>query len=110
MSLVAQFLGQIRNQVRGQQGDALGSWLQVAPQSGGQYHSMALELRSQYAQKSSIDSIIEKYLSEDDDVPEGQVAPWSGFNAFIKDYLAFWRDVNYDDLLAAHELLNTLVK
>lgn len=43
-------------------------------------------------------------------MPEGQATVWPGFVAFMKDYMAFWRDVNYDDLLGAHQLLSGLVK
>lgn len=108
MSLVAQFLGQINQQVRAQQGDALASWLQVAPESDRQYHELAAELRRQHPQPSHLDAAIDRHLPEDDD--DAHVSPWSGFRAFMRDYLVFWRDVDYNDLVAAHELLNTLVK
>ena len=109
MSLVIHFLTQIRQQVRQQQGDVLSSWLQVAPEAGRQYHELAAELRSKYRHEG-LDSVIDSCLPEVDNVPEGQGSPWSSFNTLIKDYLAFWRDVDYNDLLAAHELLSTLVK
>lgn len=109
MSLVVHFLTQIRQQVRNQQGDLLVAWLQVAPEAGAQYHELATQLRSQY-RRDGLDSLIDKCLPLDEDVPDGQVSSWSGLNAFIKDYLSFWRDVDYQDLLTAHELLNALVK
>ncbi|KAF4126714.1 PAM protein [Geosmithia morbida] len=111
MSLVVQFLTQINQQVRNQQGDALCSWLQVSPESGAQYHQLASELRTQtqYASGSpgGLDDVVDRNLPESDD--DDVVSPWSGFRSFIKDYMAFWRDVDYDDLVAAHDLLNTLV-
>ncbi|RAL67008.1 hypothetical protein DID88_007788 [Monilinia fructigena] len=33
---------------------------------------------------------------------------WPGFLAFMKDYLEFWRDVNFDDLLETHSQLTAL--
>jgi len=45
MSLVSQFLSQIRQHVREQRGDLLASWLQVEPNASQQYHAMAAELR-----------------------------------------------------------------
>ncbi|KAM0404163.1 hypothetical protein ACHAQC_001784 [Fusarium culmorum] len=108
MPLVLDFLIQIRSFIRSQNGDELRAWLQVEPNSPQQYHNLAAELRSQFRQQG-LDNIIEKSLPQDDDVPEGQATVWPGFVAFMKDYMAFWRDVNYDDLLGAHQLLSGLV-
>lgn len=109
MSLVIQFLTQIRQHVRNQDGDHLRAWLQVAPEAGRQYHELAGELRTQYRQEG-LEKIIDKCLPEDSEPEEGQGTPWSSFNTFLKDYFVFWRDVNYDDLLGAHELLSVVVK
>lgn len=109
MPLVIQFLSQIRQFVRCQNGDELRSWLQVEPGSPQEYHKLAAELRSQFRQQG-LDDLIEKALPQEDDVPEGQATAWPGFVAFMKDYLTFWRDINYDDLLGAHQLLSGLVK
>ncbi|KAF5723928.1 CSN12-signalosome component [Fusarium mundagurra] len=108
MPLVLDFLTQIRNFIRTQNGDELRAWLQVEPNSPQQYHNLASELRSQFRQQG-LDNIIERTLPQEDDVPEGQATVWPGFVAFMKDYMAFWRDVNYDDLLGAHQLLSGLV-
>lgn len=109
MSNLIQFLTQLRSQVRSSDGDKLSQWLQVAPEAGQQYHQLAAELRAKTP--TDLDTIIESCLPEDDDnLPEGQTAPWGSFNAFIKEYLVFWRDVDYNDLVGAHELLSTVVK
>lgn len=110
MSLVTQFLSQIRQYVRRQSGTELKSWLQVEPGSPKQYHDLAAELRSQFSQNNSIEQRLDVCLPQDDDVPEGQATVWPGLIAFMKDYLVFWRDVNYDDLLGAHQLLSGLLK
>lgn len=109
MPLVLEFLTQVRNLVRAQDGGKLRAWLQVEPGSPQQYHRLAAELRSQFRQQG-LDNVIERSLPQDDDVPDGQATVWPGFIAFMKDYLAFWRDVDYDDLLNAHQLLSGLVK
>lgn len=109
MSNLIQFLTHLRTQVRYCQGDQLAQWLQVAPEAGQQYHQLASELRTKTTE--DLDTVIEHCLPEDDDhLVEGQLAPWTSFNAFIKDYLVFWRDVDYDDLVGAHELLSVVVK
>lgn len=109
MSLVLKFLTQIRQFVRAQNGDELRSWLQVEPNSAQEYHNLARELRQQFRQQG-LDSLVEKAFPQEDDVPEGQGTAWPGFVAFMKDYLTFWRDIEYDDLLGAHQLLSGLVK
>ena len=93
--------------MRNQDGDSLRAWLQVNPDSGRQYNNLAQELRTQYRHEG-LDRLIDKCLPEEDDTDEGQGSPWSSFNAFIKEYLSFWRDVDYDDLVTAHELLLAL--
>jgi hypothetical protein len=122
MGLVTHFLIQIRTFVRDQNGDLLGDWLRVEPNASSQYHKLAAELRAEYKARSgkggsgagrgtkSIDQEVEDALPQDDDVPEGQGTAWPGFIAFMKDYLSFWRDVDFEDLLSAHQLLSSLVK
>ncbi|CAG9997691.1 unnamed protein product [Clonostachys byssicola] len=110
MSLVIQFLSQIRNFIRKQDGDSLRSWLQVGPNSPRQYHELRAELRNQYRQ-SGLDNIIQKCLPDDeDDEVEGEAVPWPSLVTFIKEYFTFWRDADYDaDLVRTHQLLSTLV-
>ncbi|KAJ6444535.1 PCI domain-containing protein [Purpureocillium lavendulum] len=113
MSLVNQFLSQIRQHVREQRGEQLASWLQVEPSAAQQYHAMADELRRSFRDGDALDAVVESCLplddGDDDDLPEGQAAPWPSFQAFIKEYLTLWRDIDHDDLLGAHELLSSLV-
>ena len=110
MSLVAQFLGQVREHVRAQSGDALRQWLQVEPNSSKTYYDMAAELRSRFASPDSLEKVIDTHLPIEDDVPDSQATVWPSFQSFMKDYLTLWRDINYDDLLGSHELLTSLVK
>ncbi|KAL3955705.1 hypothetical protein ACCO45_011268 [Purpureocillium lilacinum] len=122
MSLVSQFLSQIRQHVREQRGDLLASWLQVEPNASQQYHAMAAELRRSFADGDALEAVVESSLPLDDDddddyngggggdMPEGgRAAPWPSFQAFVKEYLTLWRDIDHDDLLGAHELLSSLV-
>jgi hypothetical protein len=108
MTLLVQFLTQIRDFVRAQDSDSLRSWLQVKPDSSAQYYELKNELRAQHPQKG-LDAVIDQHLPLDDDVEDGQGAVWPGFLAFIKDYMTFWRDIDFQDLLAAHQLLSGLV-
>ncbi|KAG7124880.1 Acetyl-CoA acetyltransferase like protein [Verticillium longisporum] len=97
--------------VRQQNGDELRNWLLVEPNASQTYHNLAAQLRTGFRQQDStaLEQTIEKCLPEDDDVSDGEATPWPGFVTFMKDYLLFWRDVDFDNLLAAHTLLSGLV-
>ncbi|OAA61505.1 PCI domain-containing protein [Cordyceps fumosorosea ARSEF 2679] len=113
MALVREFLSAIREQVRRQQGDALRDWLQVDSSSGAQYHNLGTELRARFPAAADVDGVVEECLplddDSDDDGDQTVASPWPGLQSFIKDYLVFWRDIDYDDLLGAHQLLSGLV-
>lgn len=106
MSLTAQFLANIRGFLKEQKGDQLREWLLVEPPVPDQYHKLAKELRT----GAPIQRLIDQHLPEEDDVPEGQGTAWPGFTTFMKDYFEYWRDVNFEDLLGAHQLLTALTK
>lgn len=106
MSLTVQFLSEVRKFLKGRSGEQLRQWLQVEPPVPDQYHTLARELRS----VASIEKLVEQHLPEEDDVPPDQGSSWRGFIAFMGDYLRYWRDVDFDDLLGAHELLMGLTK
>lgn len=110
MALVTQFLTGIRGFVINQEGDKLAEWLQVEPGSN-QYHQLAAELRSSFPQNSAaLSNLIDRCLPEEDDVPEGKGSPWAGFNAFILEYMQYWRDVDFNDPVKLHSMLSNLLK
>ena len=112
MSLVNEFLAQLRGFVRAQDGDNLRAWLQVSDRPNPQYLRLAEELKAQYggARSAALEAVVERGLPEEDDVGEGRGTPWPGFITFVKDYFIFWRDVDFQDLLRAHSLLCGLLK
>lgn len=114
MGLLVQFLSHLRNFVRQQDGKQLRSWLQVEPNASQTYYDLATELRKGFSQDfqngNALDGVLEKCLPEDDDVSEGEATPWPSFVAFVKDYLLFWRDANFENLLDTHTRLSGLVK
>ncbi len=110
MSLVTQFLTNIRGFVKQQNGAKLRDWLQVDGNAGSQYFALAQELRSGFPGTSkALDNMVERCLPIDDDAPEGQGSVWPGFVSFMKEYLQYWRDVDFDQLLSLHELLSALL-
>lgn len=101
MSLVGQFLSEVRGFLKRRNGDQLRQWLLVEPPVPDHYHKLAAELRT----IASIGKLVEQHLPEEDDIPSDQGTAWRGFLAFMEDYLKYWRDVNFDDLVGAHDLL-----
>lgn len=106
MALIGQFLTEVRKFLVSRDGDQLRQWLQVEPPVPDHYHRLAQELRT----TRSIEKLVEQQLPEENDVPPDSGTAWPGFNAFMVDYLNYWRDVDFEDLLRAHELLMGLTK
>lgn len=105
-SLTAEFLSSIHGFLKARDAEKLRQWLLVEPPVPDHYYKLAKELRG----VSSIEKLVEQRLPEEDDVPPDQGTAWRGFIAFMEDYLKYWRDVDFDDLLGAHELLMGLTK
>lgn len=119
MTLLTQFLTNLRSFARDQDGDSLRAWLQVSPNASQQYFGLGAELRAQFGGggparggrgSEALAAAVERGLPEDDDVREGQGTSWPGFVTFVKDYMVFWRDVDFEDLVRAHSQLCGLVK
>ncbi|KAL2024015.1 hypothetical protein VTK56DRAFT_250 [Thermocarpiscus australiensis] len=110
MSLVIQFLTGIRKFVLDQNGDELRKWLLVENDVASIYYEMGEQLRTGFPPSSTaLEELVEKCLPEEEDVPEGKGSPWPGFNSFIKEYLAYWRDVDFDDVVRLHARLSELL-
>ncbi|KAI1180486.1 thiolase [Nemania sp. FL0916] len=105
MSLAIQFLTSIRGFLKTRNGIGLRDWLRVEPPLPQEYLNLATELKNGYQNADAIAKLVEKCLPEEDDLPEDQGTAWPGFVAFVKDYFEYWRDVDFDDLLGAHQLL-----
>lgn len=110
MSLVVQFLSSIRGFVLDQNGDELRNWLLVENDVANIYWEMSTQLKGSFpANSPALEKLVEKCLPEEDDVPEGKGSPWPGFNSFIKEYLEYWRDVDFDDVVRLHSRLSDLL-
>src|SRR5437016_3676711 len=110
MAIATRFLSSIRGFVQAQDGQKLSEWLRVEPPLPQEYYELGKELRTGFANNSkTLEALVEKCLPQEDNVPDGAGTAWPGFVSFIKDYLEFWRDIDFADLLATHELLGGLV-
>lgn len=110
MALAIEFLTSIRGFLKTRNGIGLRDWLRVEPPLPQQYHALATELKTGYRDANTIAKLVERCLPEEDGLPEDQGTAWPGFIAFVKEYFEYWRDVDFDDLLGAHQLLMSLTK
>ncbi|RYO76067.1 hypothetical protein DL766_003792 [Monosporascus sp. MC13-8B] len=108
MALTIKFLTSIRGFLKTRNGEGLRDWLKVEPPVPQEYHNLASELKSGYRNNDAVAQLIDQCLPDEDDLPDDQGTAWGGFRAFMKDYFAYWRDVDFDDLLGAHQLLVSL--
>lgn len=110
MALVTQFLSSLRNFVVSLDGDNLAAWLQVEPGPASQtYFQLRDELQQSFRGPEAVEKLVENCMVEVDDPPEGTGSPWPSFTAFVKEYLLYWKDANFDDLSDLQEMLSGLL-
>lgn len=111
MALVTQFLTQTRNLVLALDGGGLDAWLQVEPGPTAQaYFQLRAELRQSFGnRRSALEGMVDNCMPEVDDPPEGTGSPWPSFISFVKEYLLYWKDAEFNDLMALQESLSGLL-
>jgi len=110
MEIVEEFLSSILTFLRAKDAIKLQLWLRVEPPLPDQYYQLGQELRQSYNDSKLLEKYIEKLLPENSSGKADEGDTWPGFLAFMKEYLEFWRDVNFDDLLETHTQLSGVVK
>ncbi|EPE31446.1 hypothetical protein GLAREA_12749 [Glarea lozoyensis ATCC 20868] len=104
MAILEGFLKSIAGFLQTKNAGELKHYLRVEPPLPDEFMQLAKELKSSWQNSASLEAYVEKLIPETDD---GGV--WTGFQVFMKEYLEFWRDVNFDDLLETHSQLSALV-
>jgi nuclear mRNA export protein PCID2/THP1 len=110
MAILDEFLTSISGCLRAKDALGLKSWLLVEPPLPDQYFQISQELQISYRDSNHLERHITKLIPENDDGKADEGDVWPGFLAFMKEYLEFWRDVNFEDLLETHSQLSGLVK
>ncbi len=110
MAIIEEFLSSILTFLRAKDAAKLQLWLRVEPPLPDQYYQLSQELRQSYNDSKALEKYIEKLLPENNNGKAEDGDTWPGFLAFMKEYLEFWRDVNFDDLLETHTQLSSVVK
>ncbi|KAF7871774.1 hypothetical protein EAF04_003881 [Stromatinia cepivora] len=108
MAILEEFLESILKFLRTKDSTNLQLWLRVEPPLPDHYFQLGQELRASFQNSTALERQIAKLLPDDPDASYEDGNVWPGFLAFMKDYLEFWRDVNFEDLLETHSQLTAL--
>jgi hypothetical protein len=110
MAIIETFLSNISTFLRTKDAKQLQDWLRVEPPLPEVYYTLGRELRESYGNSDVLEQYLVKLLPESANYNADEGDVWPGFLAFMKEYLEFWRDVNFEDLLETHLQLSGLVK
>lgn len=112
MSVLEEYLKGISNLLKTKNSDELQRYLRVEPGNDLPqiFNQLSDELRRSYRDGNVLERIIAKMVPEDDGANEDEGTSWPGFIVFIKEYLEYWRDARFDDLLETHTQLSGLTK
>jgi hypothetical protein len=110
MAVVDEYLRSVSQLLRTRDSSELKLYLRVEPPLPDNFVQLSQELKTSYRDSNVLERKIAKLIPENDDnkTEEGDV--WPGFLAFMKEYLEYWRDVDFNDLLGTHSQLSGLVK
>ncbi|KAH6673552.1 COP9 signalosome-like protein complex subunit 12 [Halenospora varia] len=109
MAVLNGFLTSISGFLRTKDAVQLQVYLRVEPPLPDDYTQLSRELKASYQDSEKLDKLIERLIPENDNGKADEGDVWPGFLAFMKEYLEFWRDVNFEDLLETHTQLSALV-
>jgi hypothetical protein len=112
MSVLDNYLEGVSNLLKTKSSEELQQWLRVEPSDNlpTTFFQLGQELKKSYQDEKVLDKKVEDALPENYDAKEDEGTSWPGFRAFMKEYLAYWRDVNFEDLLETHSQLSSLTK
>lgn len=110
MTILDQFLTSISKFLKIKDPNQLRLFLRVEPPLPDQFLQLGQELRTSYTDGEKLERHIEKLVPYGEDGNEEEFGGWPAFWAFLKEYLEYWRDVNFDDLLGTHLQLSGVAK
>ena len=110
MPILDEFLTSISKFLRTRDAIQLRLFLRVEPPLPDQFLQLSQELKASYRDGDILERHIEKLIPYNDDGKADVGDVWPAFLIFVKEYLEFWRDVNFDDLLETHSQLSNLAK
>ena len=110
MPIIDEFLSSISNFLKSKDASQLQLFLRVEPPLPDQFLQLSQELKASYRDGDKLEAHIARLVPEAEDGNSEVGGAWPGFLAFLREYLEFWRDVNFEDLLETHTQLSNLAK
>jgi hypothetical protein len=110
MPIIDDYLIGVSRLLRSKDASELKLFLRVEPPLPANFAQLGQELKSNYQDNNVLERKITKLIPENEEVASEEGDVWPGFLAFMKEYLEYWRDVNFEDLLETHSQLSGLAK
>jgi hypothetical protein len=110
MSVLDGYLRSILGLLRSKNSEELKLYLRVEPPLPEQFIQLSQELKTSYRDNKALERKVEQLLPESENATPEEANVWPGFLAFIQEYLQYWRDIDFDDLLGTHQQLSALTK
>lgn len=112
MAVLDDYLRGVLGLVYNKDADELKQYLRVEPINlPPVFLELRKELHASYRSSKVLEQKIDTVLALSNDDPNPDVGEiWPGFQGFMKDYLEYWRDVEFEDLLETYNLLFALAK
>jgi hypothetical protein len=110
MPVLDDYLRGVHRLLRAKDSSNLKLYLRVEPPLPDDFAQLSQELKASYSDSNVLERQIAKLIPENDDSNGDEGDVWPGFLAFMKEYLEYWRDVNFEDLLETHSQLTGLAK
>lgn len=118
MLIVDQYLTSIAEFLKSRDGRQLQTFLRVEPPLPSKFIQLGLEVKKLFpkdeqevldGRNDKLDGHIQKLIP----IPENEAldsndlgCAWPSFQVLVREYLKFWRDVDFNDLLMTHTLLS----
>jgi hypothetical protein len=112
MSVLDEYLKGVSKLLKTKNSEELQRYLRVEPSADLPpiFLQLSQELKASYQDSNVLDRKVTKLLPENDEAKDDEGTSWPGFLVFMKEYLEYWRDVNFEDLLETHSQLSGLSK
>ncbi|KAG0649100.1 hypothetical protein D0Z07_4581 [Hyphodiscus hymeniophilus] len=108
MPVLDDYLRGVSQLLRTKNSSELKLYLRVEPPLPENFAQLSQELKSSYLDSSILEQKISTLIPENEDSNSDEGDVWPGFQVFMKEYLEYWRDVDFEDLLETHSQLSGL--
>jgi hypothetical protein len=108
MAILDGYLTSISDFLRTKDTAQLKQFLRVEPPVPEDFYQLGQELKTSWSDNKKLEKHIENLVLQSADDTSDEGGAWPGFLNFMREYLIYWRDVNFDDLVDTHQRLSDL--